>query len=715
MPRSILSLFLIAICLSAFSAARDEPFEQEIATQYAYDSLGIELPVSGLAYGPGSNLWIAASNGLFRLQNGAAQRFDDRLGVAWQPGMRIVSYAGPSGALVAAGADGYWILAGSARPAFREAGFGAAHDISISPSGDLWFATDNGLFTLRRGSRELQRIDEIDGAVLHVAAGPEGLVSAATEDKLWRYDGRGWFWEWLAMQIGPPVGALAYNTQHLCFIGNDECLHIQAPSGALTRVDGYDGLPYNHINDIAALNDNVVWFATGRGVMRLKNAEWSYYAGPRWQLGEAASHIAVAPDGSAAFADELGVNFILMDQWTLKRKADYFAGQVYPRHDRHGLVAGVRLAEPGDLDSYVQRSDDNDGLWTAMYLASLCFQYAVTEDEAVKELAWKHFAAMERLETITGMPGFPARSFLKREDYDPSIGGEWHVTPDGEWAWKGDTSSDEIVGHMFAYPLMYDLVASTTDEKRRVGSLIERIMGRIVDDGFYLVDKDGEPTRWGVWAPEKLNDDPEWMMERGLNSLQILSFLCAADHVSGNPRFRTALFNLITRHNYAHNTINQKITLPYEDNHSDDELAFLPYYILFRYNIAERYEEIYRESLTRAWQHMEPKKPALWNIIASVCLGEAKGIDDALWTLRNWPLDQIDWPVPALHRLDVIHHRYPDRFDQTQLATLLPPDERRIQRWNGNPYRVDGGSGAAALDPAAWLLPYWMARYHGLF
>ena len=41
--------------------------------------------------------------------------------------------------------------------------------------------------------------------------------------------------------------------------------------------------------------------------------------------------------------------------------------------------------------------------------------------------------------------------------------------------------------------------------------------------------------------------------------------------------------------------------------------------------------------------------------------------------------------------------------------------ERRVMRWNGNPYQCDGGTpdGRTEEDGSAWLLPYWMGRYHG--
>ena len=35
-------------------------------------------------------------------------------------------------------------------------------------------------------------------------------------------------------------------------------------------------------------------------------------------------------------------------------------------------------------------------------------------------------------------------------------------------------------------------------------------------------------------------------------------------------------------------------------------------------------------------------------------------------------------------------------------------------KWNGNPFRIDGGgNGGGEDDGAFFLLPYWMGRYHG--
>jgi hypothetical protein len=45
---------------------------------------------------------------------------------------------------------------------------------------------------------------------------------------------------------------------------------------------------------------------------------------------------------------------------------------------------------------------------------------------------------------------------------------------------------------------------------------------------------------------------------------------------------------------------------------------------------------------------------------------------------------------------------------------VVPANERTQERWNGDPFDLTGGSGFNEVDPGAWLLPYWMARYYKL-
>jgi hypothetical protein len=73
----------------------------------------------------------------------------------------------------------------------------------------------------------------------------------------------------------------------------------------------------------------------------------------------------------------------------------------------------------------------------------------------------------------------------------------------------------------------------------------------------------------------------------------------------------------------------------------------------------------------------------------------------------------VKWTVRNSHRQDITWAPGVERAGEREILSLLPPDERPIMRWNSNPFVVDGGSnGQEEDDGAAFLLPYWMGRYH---
>ncbi|NBO63785.1 MAG: hypothetical protein EBU88_02840 [Acidobacteria bacterium] len=56
-----------------------------------------------------------------------------------------------------------------------------------------------------------------------------------------------------------------------------------------------------------------------------------------------------------------------------------------------------------------------------------------------------------------------------------------------------------------------------------------------------------------------------------------------------------------------------------------------------------------------------------------------------------------------------------DRFGRPQALIVLPYDELSMNKWNDNPYWLDGGyDGRREDDGSYFLLPYWMGRYHKL-
>jgi len=553
---------------------------------------------------------------------------------------------------------------------------------AVDRHGVAWRATRAGLLSERGGSIRIyapERTPLAGREVRDIAIDGAGLLWIATERGVTLFDGReGW-----------------------------------------RTLRGSDGLPVEDVRRVLILPNGDRWFATAGGAVRLSAGRWSLFAGRRWLPENELIGVAPASDHAVAFLCRSGETAAIRTvRTTLEEKAGRMLRLTRDRHARLGYVADCALAEPGDVATHQYIATDNDGLWTSLYLAAECFRYAVTGADDARANAHESLEALLRLEAVTGISGYPARAVVGVDEEgvirsDPDTG-EWHTSECGRWLWKGDTSSDELNGHFFAYPIYYELVADD-EERRRIAAVVGRIADHLVEHDFCLLDTDGRPTRWGVFSPRLLNYDPNWTLERGLNSLSILSFLKVAETLCGDVRYANAYRFLVDRHHYALNAMDQKILLPGEINYSDDELAFLAYYPLLLYETDTSLLSLYRLSVERAIRAALPQRCPLWNAIASVALERDVGLDDMVRSLTEMPADRVRWSLDNRGRADVTMSHEAGRHREPQGTTVLPYSENVMLKWNGNPYALcRGGDGLSEDDGAAYLLPYWMARFHGL-
>ncbi len=493
-------------------------------------------------------------------------------------------------------------------------------------------------------------------------------------------------------------------------------------------------LPFTDITVGVRAADGGIWIGSHRGLMYLapKAPRWRTFHSRRWLPADDVKGLALTESGDVLIETSSGISKLARRTTTLEQKMNVIDETLIKHHVREGLVGAINLKEPGNLAAgHTQHSDDNDGLWTCIYIAAEAFRYGVTGDATAKRNARRSLEALMFLERISGIPGFAARSILPATEPKPTHG-EWHLSTDQRWWWKGDTSSDELVGHYFAYSIYFNTVADES-EKAEIRQYVERITDHIIDHGFYYVGPPGVPTTWGAWSPEKLNHNLRRLGDRGLNSLEILSFLKVAQHIVGKPRYEEASRELVEKHAYAANTVFQKHTWPLEMvNHSDDELAFLSYYPLMIHEQDAELRKFYLASIRRTWSVERAEHSPLFNFIYGAAL-QANGWttptkrpdallieptdydrDECIAWFRDVPSDTTHWTIRNSGRND-LGPLTPNRFGRLTSRILLPVSERPVMRWNGDPYQLDGGSdGGYRDDGAAILLPYWMGRYHRL-
>jgi hypothetical protein len=495
-------------------------------------------------------------------------------------------------------------------------------------------------------------------------------------------------------------------------VESDAVIRESAPA---VRLSFESGLPVGRLRSIAIATDGAVWAGGSEGLVRYQDQpdsweRWQYFGGQRYLPADDVIALAAGKDGSVWVRTGSGISHIQFRIFDLEEKAAHFEERISRRHKRHGLVAGSSFGEQGYPATGHQYPNDNDGLWTSIYVAAEAFRYAVTRDPTALASAKESVEAMLRLLDITGKPGLPARSFRHKSE-PRHRDGVWHFTSDGEWEWKGDTSSDEIVGHFFAYSIVFDHIPDKALRKR-LSRAVAQMADHLIEHRYNLTDIHGGPTRWGRYDPGYFETD-DGREERALRSLELLSHLKVAHHMTGEPRFQREYRKLIDELGYHINTTTY-LKFRRELNYSDEELAMLSYYPLFVYEKDPQLLSVFREGLEQWWVNIQREDNPLWIFIYAVCNpGKAVPLEAAARTLYRIPMDLTEWSVRNSHRRDAPIDNSDERFGRAQTSRLLPPDERRIMKWNGNPFGLDSpGGGRGEDDGAFFLLPYWMGRHH---
>lgn len=732
---TLLVLLFTSPLISQNSAYTDQSYLQEYHDGYIVDAENTAAnDVRSIHPDQDGNIWIATKNGIYRkpadsrtwalLVEGAAQgpaydvAADDRGNIwiaAWDgvysnASGKLTRSVGPKGpiAVITNTPEGLYAL-GPYGSWLRKGGQWSKKELPIARSirsaiadktGGLWIGTDVGLYHCKAENCE-QFIDTSE------------LTSAYVRGLDYQDNGSLW--------VGGLGGITVRNTQE-----------------KQAEIHPEDGLPNANVNVVRRAPDGSMWVGTDYGISRFPADEASYSVrlSKRWLLSDEVRDIAFDQDGHAWIATTGGVSCIRREAYTLKQKADYFYERMLRRNRRDPWIFGrFRLTTAGDTTSIVPDDDDNDGEYNAMYLAMESFRYAATGDEQARARAGKAFDFLHFLREVTETDGFFARTIIPvnwEQMHDPNrtytpqqlaeeliknprhkpVEERWRLSKDGKWKWKGDTSSDELCGHLFGYYCYYELAADEAEQKR-IARHVGLITDHLIRHDFYLVDIDGQPTKWGVWSPQSLNEDPDWAPERALNSLEILSWLKFAAHITGNERYEKAYKKLIREEGYLENARAFLHPNPAFNTYFDIFLALYVLPPLVKYEEDPELKAVY-QSLLEGWFNKNRRIGSpLVNFTYNMLTGGQTDLQQSIAFLQDAPLDLVDWTIDNGKREDLQVVRSPV-LEDIQVNELRPPSEYRTMRWDRNPYHAIAGNPQQEREPVYWLLPYWMGRYLGL-
>ena len=363
-------------------------------------------------------------------------------------------------------------------------------------------------------------------------------------------------------------------------------------------------------------------------------------------------------------------------------RVDMFDKLILGNHWNEGTIMQYVIFPPAGLDRPVvgQHADCLDP--TSEMLAAYSYKYAITKDPKDRDMANQIFEGILKLEKVTGVPGLVARSFYKT---DKPL---WHEQvfwyPEWHWSssmpgyrWLGDLSADKFTSIFYGVGTYWELCADEA-YRQKAADLLDRFLGRIIDNNFKLTDLDGKMTLWGNFCPD--------LPHQSLNSLEMLMALKMAHKITGKERYNAAYHMLINRYHYDDDQINSKILWPKEwQNVGDDYHAARSLFMVMRYEKDPSLLNKYNMNLNRhwyAWQNLD------------------FSFESSIWFIMVYQVLTGQEVIPGKYQ-DVIKSMW--GFDR-QTRTFKIPNERGCTR-------VESEAEGIA---AAMIRNYWFGRYYGL-
>lgn len=704
--------------------------------------------VTAMCFGTDGSLYIGTDKGLSKLEN---KKKIVSVDIGFENACISMLYCAPNGHIFVGAGRTLIELSGKKTVSTREFSSEMV-DMKRDEDNVTWILTKTVLYRFPEGAETFDMQIGVPGSGSCMAVVRNNEVYVGTEsDGLHALVGKRWHWselmEGVTGILSNSITCLDIDPAGDVWIGTDKGICVYDNNSYWLDGSKITGLPKGSITGMAVAPDGRRFFTTTKGLIIQHNGRLSYYGYKRWLPDMHATGVALSPDGSFCVSTKAGISLFETRMMTLEEKARELRANTEKFNIRKdGFVLDRMLEHEGTVsedEGYVS-TGDNDGLWTGLYVGALCYEYACTKDEEVRAAARRSLLALIKLTQITGIEGFTARAirYSDEEGYGTGVRHEWHYTVDAdgnELEWLGETSSDEMVGHFYAYSNYFDLVADG-EEKKLIAGVVSKILDHILNNNFRLVDTDGKPTTWANWNPDLLNNDHKWVYEKGTNSLQILTFLEAGYHMTGDEKYKQVFDYLVHDKHFALNLMQYKI-LDGHLLHIDDNHDFLMISLLMRYTEDPKLRSIFAMGLTHHWEDERCERNAFFNFVYGACTGERCDIENAVDELTDYPMDQVLWTLyNSWHELK--WDMRPTEVGMIpQLIEPLPAHERRINNSDCNRFIADSGIAGEAErlftksdDPTAFTMfpgtgddrgdcmtactnfthPYWYARYYGL-
>ena len=269
------------------------------------------------------------------------------------------------------------------------------------------------------------------------------------------------------------------------------------------------------------------------------------------------------------------------------------------------------------------------------------------------------------------------------------------VTPDMV-TYKTDTSADELVGHMFIFKLINDIIAPEDPEiKAILVEAVDSLAQHLSDNSYMLCDGTGQPTSWGNFGRTVYCAGTS-VAQSPLHALVLLNIFKTAAYITGYQKwedeYRMAALDpayeyaeVVSQYKermfaaieltFANETIpllgsvidKLKNTNLMESlyrlviNYSDEEMAMLGFYTIFGMETDEELLEIFRSAIDDWWVSIKYSQNPLWYYVYQLAypnktVTDAYGndiVELAAWSLSRHPANTMMYCASNKNRDDI--------------------------------------------------------------
>jgi len=331
----------------------------------------------------------------------------------------------------------------------------------------------------------------------------------------------------------------------------------------------------------------------------------------------------------------------------LYQKAEYFEQCLQEHISEEGLV-WYKLGKKND--SYVVSYPSlADAAYITGCLAGVeALRYKMTGRPDAKEKMQKLVNGLHILQEVTGIKGYLARAFCKKEQAWPE---EWLEGKGkySEYVWKGNTSKDQYTAVMFGYALAHE-VAKDDPNMQEIENMISKDVSNIADfliqNKFQIVGEKGR-TKDGDLSARFLG-----IIGIGLNALHRLTWIKIAEHITAEDRFKKAYKELVSKGHHKV-VVEGFYDRPWpfrEVDYVNNSMAFLDFYSILRLEADEA--KYYEKALEKRWQALRNVGCPFWNFVYAAFSENKKdkigAIKQAVENLRKFPLmprRSFDWRI----------------------------------------------------------------------